>query len=127
MAWEYNSVYDYDADIEQKREWIADAAPIYRIYGTARAIYDYLRRKYNGIDIDEWWVYGADPYHFRVTIEGKGDPIEEQDAISGVIKRIKNVRSVYDGIMYVTKVEGAAIYAGAALRTTTIHKMGLEV
>ena len=34
LAWEYNIVYDYDAEIDTKREWIRDAIALTRQIGT---------------------------------------------------------------------------------------------
>ena len=34
VAWEYNILYDYDADIATKRKWVSDAVQTYAIYGT---------------------------------------------------------------------------------------------
>lgn len=97
LAWEYNCVYDFNAPIEAKRRWIKNAAPIYRLYGTLQAIYFYIGGYFDGVDVEENWQYGGEPYHFRVTVEGAWTE-ENVEWVKQAIARTKNVRSVLDGL-----------------------------
>ena len=97
LAWEYNCLYDYGADIEQKRAWIRDAMPMYRLYGTPQAVYKYLAGYFDGIELEENWQYGGDPFHFRVTADGEWTPENEAWARKA-IAAAKNVRSVLDDL-----------------------------
>lgn len=97
LAWETNCLYDYSADIETKRRWIRNAVPMYRLYGTPAAIYQYLGGYFDNVQLEEYWQYGGEPYHFRVTVEGGWDPSNELWA-RHAISVAKNVRSVMDGL-----------------------------
>lgn len=97
LAWEYNCLYDYSAPIEAKRRWIRDAVPLYSIYGTPDAIYKYLEGYFDSIELEEWWQYNADPYHFRITVSGEWTSAKEAWA-RRAIETAKNVRSVMDSI-----------------------------
>ena len=68
MAWELGCLYDYGAEISIKREWIRNAVPLYASYGTAEAIYKYLGGYFESVQVEEWWQYGAEGYHFRVIV-----------------------------------------------------------
>ena len=97
LAWETNCLYDYNADVEVKRRWIKNAIPLYRLYGTPEAIYQYVGGYFSDIDVEENWQYYGEPYHFRVTVEGKWTPENEAWARKA-INTAKNTRSVLDSL-----------------------------
>ena len=95
MAWELGCMYDYGAEISMKREWIRNAVPLYASYGTAEAIYKYLGGYFESIQVEEWWQYGAEGYHFRVIVAGQWTK-KSADWAREAIEKVKNVRSVLD-------------------------------
>ena len=97
LAWEFNSLYDFGADIETKRRWIREAAPTYSIYGTPAAIYQFLEGMFDEIEVEEWWQYGADPYHFQVILSGEWTD-EKESWARRAVETAKNVRSICDDI-----------------------------
>ncbi len=102
LAWETNCLFDYDAPIEVKRQWIKSAYPMYRLYGTPAAIYQYIGRYFDNVDVEEWWEYGAEPYHFRLTVEGAWTA-KNKDWIRKAVSVTKNARSVLDSLRIGTK------------------------
>lgn len=99
MAWELGCLYDFDADIENKRAWIRDAIPLYASLGTQRAVYLYLSGYFEAVEVEENWQYGAPAYHFRVTVSGEWTDKKEQWA-KRAIESTKNVRSVLDDLAF---------------------------
>ena len=99
LAWEYNILYDYDADVEIKRKWIANAMKFYSIYGTPAGIVQYLKAAFDNASIEEWTEYGGDPYHFRVNTTGEWS-VENDAWARKSIAAVKNVRSVLDAITF---------------------------
>lgn len=97
MAWELNCLYDFNASIDVKREWIRNAIPMYRIWGTPQATLRYLAGYFEDAEVDESWLYDGDPYHFRVTVGGEWTPENEAWARKA-INTAKNVRSVLDSL-----------------------------
>lgn len=97
LAWETGCLYDYHADIEAKRSWIRRAIPLYRLYGTPEAIYEYLGGYFDDIEVEENWQYGGEDYHFRVTVDGVWNPENEAWARKAIADA-KNVRSVLDAL-----------------------------
>ena len=95
MAWELGCLYDYGAEISMKREWIRNAVPLYARYGTAEAIYKYLGGYFESVQVEEWWQYGAEGYHFRVIVAGQWTR-KSADWAKEAIEKVKNVRSVLD-------------------------------
>ena len=97
MAWELNCLYDYNGSLQQKRNWIREALPMYRIWGTKESIRKYLEGYFENVEVEENWFYDGDPYHFRIFVEGEWNPQNEAWTINAVDKA-KNVRSVLDDI-----------------------------
>ena len=97
LAWEYNCLYDYSGTLEEKRRWIAEAAPIYNVYGTAQAIIKYLYGVFDSVEVEEASGYGGDPYHFRVTVSGEVTESKAQWAYKAIASA-KNTRSVLDSM-----------------------------
>lgn len=95
MAKELGCLYDYSADIEVKRRWVAQAEPLFAAHGTAQAIYNYLEGFFDEVEVEESWQYGGEPFHFRVTVSGEWTAEAEAWARMA-IERSRNVRSVLD-------------------------------
>ena len=113
LAEDYNILYDYNADIEVKRNWIKNAREYYSIYGTAAGIVQYLEAVFDTVNLEEWWEYGAEPFHFRVTVTGEWS--EENDAwAKKAIEATKNVRSVLDNIIFNSGSTETTLYVAAA-------------
>lgn len=103
LAWEINCLFDYGAPIDVKRKWIKSAYPMYRLYGTPVAIYQYIGSYFDDIDLEEWWDYRADPFHFRLTVEGEWTP-ENEEWARKALRTAKNARSVLDSLRIGTKI-----------------------
>lgn len=98
-AWELNCLYDFNADVEVKRGWIKNAEKYYSVHGTPAAIYNYLTPYFDGVSVEEAWQYGADPFHFRVTVSGEWSDAADEWAKKAVATA-QNVRSVLDTITF---------------------------
>lgn len=114
LAWEINCLFDYAADIEIKRRWIKSAFPMYRLYGTPAAVYQYIGGYFDSADLEEWWEYHGDPYHFRLTVEGEWTPENEAWARKA-LRTAKNARSVIDGLRIGTQIHIAMTGDGKVL------------
>lgn len=97
VANEYGIPFDFSANIEQKRRWVKNALPMYRILGTKKSVLQYLEGYFEEIEIQESWEYDGDPFHFRVTVDGEWTPENEAWARKA-IDRTKPVRCVLDGL-----------------------------
>ena len=129
MAWELNCLYDFHADVESKRKWIRDAVPLFASYGTTKAIDNFLTGYFDDIEVEEYWQYGGDPFHFRVTLSGEWT--EDREAWARrAIATSKNVRSVLDSLAagafceIVVDAEEAGVYGFQYPMTSTLLKTG---
>ena len=97
MAWELDCLYDYSASVAAKRVWIKNAKTLMEVAGTPKAIIDYLEGYFSDVQVEEWWQYDGEPYHFRVICNGDMSPEKEQ-WVRYAIEKAKNVRSVLDAL-----------------------------
>ena len=95
MAWELGCLYDHNVDIETKRRWIKDATPLYSALGTPQAIYNFLEGFFEEVELEEYWQYGGEPFHFRVSVSGEWNE-QNESWLRRAIAASKNVRSVLD-------------------------------
>lgn len=120
LAWEYDLLYDYTADIEWKRKWIREAEATYSIYGTPAGIEKYLQVVYDVVQIEEWWRYEGDPYHFRVTVAEEWSQ-ESNDWATAAIGKAKNVRSVLDYIFFSSMTSEAPGLVGGTVASIEVE------
>lgn len=117
LAWEYDCLYEYDADIEAKRRWISNAASLSAVHGTAMAIHNYLGGYFDSISVAEQNAENGTPFHFRVTTGGRIN-VDNLEWACAAVEKSKNVRSVFEGINFLDGVL-TPVYAGCALRRKT--------
>lgn len=115
LAWEYNIPYDYNANIEIKREWIRNVQALSRMYGTPDGIAQYMGGYFEEATVEENWEYDGDPFHFRVRFPGSWTP-EKVAWATKAIQAVKNVRSVLDRYTFVGKWQHN-LYVGCAMYT----------
>ena len=106
--------YDFDYPIESKRELLKTNYFVHRHLGTKAAVEAAISGIYQNTKVEEWWEYGADPYHFRLLIDATYedvDPVKHQQILDRVAY-YKNVRSHMDDVEYYARPEGEAVAYG---------------
>lgn len=125
-AWEYSIVYDNSAPVAMKRSWVKEAFGAHALYGTVAGIIKYLEPYFDNVRVEEWWEYGADPFHFRVILAN--ERTAENDAWAHkAINQVKNVRSVLDLITYNSYESTASGAVSTAVAGTEIEITSEEV
>lgn len=126
MAWEYNCLYDYNAPIDAKREWIRDAYRNYRLHGTAEGVRQYLKSYFGESSISEFFEFGGEPGQFNVNVTGTRSD-ENEAWIRAAVAKAKNVRSELNNIIYnggecgITVLSGTAVSDVRIVETVTMY------
>lgn len=105
--------YEYDAPIKNKRITIKECIWVHKHKGTKFAVQAAVHSLYDRADVQEWFEYSGEPFHFRITVYGSS---------SGRIKTLgkkilyaKNLRSVLDSVAFVLVPESDLnVYVGMA-------------
>lgn len=116
LAWQYHvDTYSADFAVEVKRQRIRQSIAWHHKKGTPAAVIDMLSTIYASAQLEEFWEYGGEPYHFRVTVgEDRTDSAQTIDDAIRVVKLSKNARSWLDGIKFRRNITGT-IYLGSAM------------
>lgn len=116
LAYDLNVLwYDYDYNLEIKREIIKDCIKIYRKLGTPYAVKRALGNIFPNTKIKEWFETNDEPYTFSIEINAteNGAPADLQAMALDRIRYYKNLRSHLSKITYIMESK-ANLYAGSA-------------
>lgn len=96
--------YHSESNLNVKRALVKDAFIWHTIAGTVSAIRRYFSTIAQDTDIQEWFDYGGDPYHFRIIVTVP----ENQEVTESIlmdmaqqIGKLKNARSILDEALIV--------------------------
>lgn len=107
-------LYDKTYSIEVKRALLRDAMYTHRHLGTPSAIERAIADIWADVKLEEWFEYGGDPYHFRLTVYGD-DTDEDEATTELIIKKTKNVRSILDSITYNGITSSSTVKTGSVI------------
>jgi P2-related tail formation protein len=89
---------------------------VHRTVGTKGAVETALGAVYPGSHIKEWFEYGGEPYHFKLTVDvtDSGVALAQYQAIIYRLQYYKNMRSHLDGVE-TKELFGAKDYSAAVI------------
>lgn len=93
--------YNYDYPVEAKRNLIKTNYYVHKHLGTRGAVKSAVVSVYPHSDVEEWFQYDGEPYHFRIVLESGWPivPISNTEVLREVYL-YKSMRSHLDGIIY---------------------------
>ncbi len=124
LAWELDvDWYDYAYTLDTKRNLLKGSVGIHKKMGTKYAVEKALSAVYGTAAVEEWFDYGGNPYHFRVTVDigNTGLSAETTRQIEEKMWFYKNLRSHCDGIFYTISTKRAEV------KVAGIHKLGARL
>lgn len=92
--------YDYEGDLESKRNTIRECIQVHRYKGTKYAVETALRSVYEEVRVAEWYEYGGEPYHFKVIIYDSSNDQEKRARVLAKVQYYKNLRSVLEETIF---------------------------
>lgn len=107
--------YDSESSLEEKRDIISKALSWYEKAGTSSAVRELIESVYGFGEIQEWFKYNGDPFHFKVVVSSQGEAIDIS-SLRKMIERVKNASSYLDTIE-VVKPARASINTGVFVRS----------
>lgn len=109
LAWQFHvDFYEpIGMDIKTKRKLVKESIAWHRIKGTPAAVEMMLSSTFGrSAKVSEWYEYGGEPYHFKVSVKTKNFPTMESLGLArqGVLAA-KNTRSVLDSIKNIIEMD----------------------
>lgn len=126
LAAEMNAdFYDTDLLIANKRQIVKNAYVYKFLKGTSFAVRQLLNDAFETGRLQEWFVYGGEPYKFRLiaTAEELADPDKLQKLIEA-IHAVKNERSHLEGYFAYGTHESLRSFTHGELSSYTHQKIG---
>lgn len=111
----YNDEWDLATTIEQKRELVKQSFNLNMRRGTKWAVERVLELVTGVTGVEEWFEYGGQPYHFKVTLDIAQGNISRDQILqaSRLVRRYKPLRSPLEAFEVQAEAEPAPTYAGA--------------
>ena len=100
VAWELGLPFNYKAEVEAKRAWIAEALKKTVRLGTVEAVKQYANGIFGKATIEENWQYSGSVYHYRVTANSQTRQANAEELFREAMRKAANARSVLDTIAY---------------------------
>ena len=100
LAVEYEiEIYNQNSDLQRKQSLIKNALISYMNAGTAKNLENTIANIYASAQIQEWFEYNGEPYHFKMTATGVNTQSENTiKEFLDIIESTKNVRSILDTV-----------------------------
>lgn len=94
LALEFKTQYYDDAfSIEVKRTLIKNTLNWYMYSGTVTAVTEMVTSVFGDGEIEEWFDYDGEPYHFKVRTSNINSTDEMIQLVTNLVKSVQNVRS----------------------------------
>lgn len=96
--------FHVESSLDVKRALVKDAFIWHNTAGTASAIRRYFSTISQNTDIQEWFEYGGEPYHFRITATVPENQEVTENTFTDIaqqIVKLKNARSILDEALIV--------------------------
>ena len=109
--------YDDGYSISEKRATLQDSWNVHRKLGTKYAVEKALSAIYENTNVQEWFEYSGDPYHFklRIPVDQTTLDLTKHETVLGLVDYYKNLRSVLDEVEYYGSSGAAIAYSTAAI------------
>lgn len=106
--------YDTALPLDKRRQLVKNSLRWHMKKGTPAVVEELVQTIYAKAIVQEWWMYGAEPYHFRIVLSS-GESIDNEaiQYLTGAINQVKNVRSWLDTITFAKQFSGKIYFGGA--------------
>ena len=112
LAIEFNTQYYEDTlDIKIKRELIRNTFVWYTRTGTPAAVTEVVEAIFGNGEIEEWFQYGGEPYHFKVITYNVSATDEMLKQMEAIVSSVQNVRSRLEEVIVEFR-EAMSLYMG---------------
>ena len=113
LAIEFNTqYYDDTMDIEVKRRLIKNTLKWYTRTGTAAAVKELVESVFGSGEVEEWFKYGGEPYHFKIRTYNISVTDEMIQLAETLVKSVQNVRSHLEEVI-AEVMEKTTLYFGS--------------
>lgn len=112
LAWQFNiPEYDKQYSLDIKRSIIKDCLSIHHRRGTVSAVQEVAEKIFGNAEVTEWFEYGGEPFHFRVTTTNISSDDEMIRRFRKAVTDTQNIRSFLEEVT-VEAMNNLQVYMG---------------
>lgn len=113
--------YSEDFPIDVKRTLIKGTIAFYAKLGTPAAVNWVIHSVFGNGNMEDWYSYGGEPHHFRVTVQNDGtfSSLDGMAEFLRLVSSIKRLSSWLDEITVTTNMGEQSIRFGGVMATIT--------
>ncbi|MCP3923322.1 MAG: phage tail protein I [Desulfobacterales bacterium] len=124
LAWAFKTPFwDEEFSIEKKRELVKQSIAWHKRRGTPSAVEDVITTVFGEGTLLEWWEYGGDPYHFKISTESILKKTSDYQTLFEGVESVKNKRSVLEDIVTQNN-RNSVLSVGIVKKVYSIKKRG---
>lgn len=112
--------YDVESPVWYKRQTVKECILVHKYKGTKYAVETALHSMFMSAEVQEWFEYDGEPYHFKVVVYGHTS--SNLKKLNSKLLYAKNLRSVLDKVNFVLITDPIDVYAGMAIASQAIAK-----
>lgn len=112
--------YEINAPVWNKRQAISEAILVHRYKGTKYAVETALHSMFMSAEVQEWFEYNGEPYHFKVMVYGHTS--SNLKKLNSKLLYAKNLRSVLDDVRFVLITDPIDVFAGMTIASQAVEK-----
>ena len=112
LAWERNILwYESMASLEAKRKIVRESDQVYATLGTKWAIESMLSAYFDEVRVSEWYEYGGQPHHFKITSSDPSMMGSKKEKFLYLLEIVKRKSSWLESV-HITMTGQLPIYTG---------------
>ncbi len=112
--------YDVESPVWNKRQTVKECILVHKYKGTKFAVETALHSMFLSAEVQEWFEYNGEPYHFKVVVYGHTS--SNLKKLNSKLLYAKNLRSVLDDVRFVLVTDPIDVYAGMGISLQAIAK-----
>lgn len=122
LAWAWSvDAWDADWTEQQKRNAIDASVFIHRHKGTPAAVQRAVDVVFSDAEVQEWFDYGGEPFHFRVVSQGAFASERDYRRLIRLIESAQNARSWLDSIVIRSRISLEITLATVTAQGNRLH------
>lgn len=116
--------YDVNSPVWHKRQTIKECILVHRFKGTKYAVETALHSMFMSAEVQEWFEYGGEPFHFKIMVYGSA--LNGLKTLNDKLLYAKNLRSVMDNVIFVLVPEKPVETYFGIIRSAVARKQYAE-
>ncbi len=112
--------YDVESPVWNKRQTVKECILVHKYKGTKFAVETALHSMFLSAEVQEWFEYNGDPFHFKVVVYGSTS--SNLKKLNSKLLYAKNLRSVMDDVKFVLIPDPINTYTGMAITEQAVAK-----